>query len=324
VLTEILAELPAQFADPNLLIGNDTNDDAAVYRIASDRAIVASTDFFMPIVDDPKTFGRIAAANAVSDIYAVGATPIFALAVVGMPVNVLPPSIIGQVLAGGAQICAEAGFAVAGGHSIDAPEPIYGLAVVGLADPAKIKRNDTGEAGDVLILGKGLGTGILSAAYKKDQLDDAGYQQLVDTTTQLNKIGIDFAELDEVHAMTDITGFGILGHLLELCRGANVSAEITWSGLPILSKAETLAKEGFNTGAADRNWQSSKEFVTLSPNIDEWQRKLLADPQTGGGLLLSVSPDAVEQVLSMFQAQGFDDAQVIGRVHEGAPHVSVV
>jgi selenide,water dikinase len=323
VLTEILAELPAQFADPNLLIGNDTNDDAAVYRIAGDRAIVASTDFFMPIVDDPRTFGRIAAANAVSDIYAVGATPIFALAVVGMPINVLPPAIIGQVLAGGAEICAEAGFAVAGGHSIDAPEPIYGLAVVGLADPAKIKRNNTAKAGDVLILGKGLGTGILSAAFKKDELNDEGYRQLVDTTTQLNKVGIDFGDMAAVHAMTDITGFGILGHLLELCRGANLSAQINWSDLPILSKGELLAKEGFNTGAADRNWQASKDFVTLSPGIEEWQRKLLADPQTGGGLLLSVAPEAAEQALAVFHAQGFDAARIIGRMEEGTPAVTV-
>lgn len=323
MLTEILAELPAQFADPNLLIGNETNDDAAVYRIAGDRAIVASTDFFMPIVDDPRTFGRIAAANAVSDIYAVGATPIFALAVVGMPINVLPPAIIGQVLAGGAEICAEAGFAVAGGHSIDAPEPIYGLAVVGLADPAKIKRNNTAKAGDVLILGKGLGTGILSAAFKKDELDDEGYRQLVDTTTQLNKIGIDFGDMAAVHAMTDITGFGILGHLLELCRGANLSAQINWSDLPILSKGKLLAKEGFNTGAADRNWQASKDFVTLSSGIEEWQRKLLADPQTGGGLLLSVAPEAAAQALAVFHAQGFDAARIIGRMEEGTPAVTV-
>ncbi len=324
MLTEILAELPTPFADPNLLVGKDTNDDAAVYQVAGDRVIVASTDFFMPIVDDPRMFGRIAAANAVSDIFAVGASPIFALAVVGMPVNILPTSVIGQILAGGVEICAEAGFAVAGGHSIDAPEPIYGLAVIGMAVPGHIKRNDTAKAGDVLILGKSLGTGILSNAFKKSELDDEGYRQLVETTTRLNSIGIEFGKIPTVHAMTDVTGFGVLGHLLEICRGSNLAAQLSWAELPILAVAAALAKQGHNTGAGDRNWLAAKDHVTLPGDIEPWQRNLLTDPQTGGGLLVAAAPEAADQILAMFKNQGHPDARIIGRLAAGGPRIDVI
>ena len=216
VLADMLKALPQTQCFPDLLVGTETADDAAVYRLNDTQALVATTDFFMPIVDDPFDFGRIAATNAISDIYAMGGKPILALAIVGMPINTLPMEAIQQILAGGASICARAGIPLAGGHSIDAPEPIYGLVALGLVHPDKVKRNSQARDGDVLILGKPLGIGILGSAMKKGVLDPDGYRQLIDTTTQLNTIGQELAALDDVHALTDVTGFGLLGHLLEL------------------------------------------------------------------------------------------------------------
>jgi len=324
VLSEILDGLPQPFADPALLVGNESSDDAAVYRINGDQAVVATTDFFMPIVDDPFDFGRIAATNALSDLYATGAKPILALAIVGMPIDKLPVAVIRQILAGGAAACAEAGVAIAGGHSIDAPEPIYGLAAIGLAAPECIKRNDTAEAGDVLILGKPLGIGILSGALQRGELDQAGYREMLETTTQLNKVGMALAEQSAVHAMTDVTGFGLLGHLLEMCRGAGLAAEVALEALPILPTARALAMAGASTGAASRNWQSFGDEVRLPADIAAWQQSILCDPQTSGGLLIACAPREAESVLDMFHKSGFAAATRIGDLMAGKAEVRVL
>lgn len=323
VLSEMLARLPRQLADPALLVGTESGDDAAVYKINENQAIVATTDFFMPIVDDPFDFGRIAATNAISDIYAVGATPFMALAVVGMPLDKLPVAVIQNILAGGAFTCETIGIPIAGGHSIDAPEPIYGLVVLGLVEPGQIKRNNTAQAGDVLILGKPLGIGILSAALQKGNLDEAGYNEMLAVTTQLNAVGADLARLDGVNAMTDITGFGLLGHLLEICRGSNLAASLEFSQIPLLLSALRLVQDGLNTGAAGRNWSSYGHDVTLSGDLMAWQKDLLCDPQTSGGLLVTCAPSQADKVLSLFHENGFAAAAAVGVLTEGAARVSV-
>lgn len=323
VLSEMLARLPRQLADPALLVGTESGDDAAVYKINENQAIVATTDFFMPIVDDPFDFGRIAATNAISDIYAVGATPFMALAVVGMPLDKLPVAVIQNILAGGAFTCQTIGIPIAGGHSIDAPEPIYGLVVLGLVEPGQIKRNNTAQAGDVLILGKPLGIGILSAALQKGILDEAGYNEMLAVTTQLNAVGADLARLDGVNAMTDITGFGLLGHLLEICRGSNLAASLEFSQIPLLLSALRLVQDGLNTGAAGRNWSSYGHDVTLSGDLMAWQKALLCDPQTSGGLLVTCAPSQADKVLSLFHENGFAAAAAVGVLTEGAARVSV-
>ena len=321
VLADMLAAMPRPPSYPNLLVGTENSDDAAVYKLNESQAIVVTTDFFMPIVDDARDFGRIAATNALSDVYAMGATPILALAVVGMPIDKLPLATIQEILAGGASVCDAAGIPLAGGHSIDTPEPIYGLAAVGIVHPDHIKRNDRAQAGDVLILGKPLGVGVLSAALKKGKLDDAGYRQMVETTTQLNRVGMHLAAMKDVHAMTDVTGFALLGHLLEICRGSKLGAEIRFADLPILSTALRLAEEGYATGAADRNWKSYGAEVDLPEGFPEWQRKLLCDPQTSGGLLVACAPQAADEVMKAFHADGFGSACVIGKVDQGAARV---
>jgi len=323
VLAEMLAAMPRPPSYPNLMIGTESSDDAAVYKLNDYQAIVVTTDFFMPIVDDARDFGRIAATNALSDVYAMGATPILALAVVGMPVDKLPLDIIREILAGGASVCEDACIPLAGGHSIDTPEPIYGLAAVGLVHPDHIKRNDYAQSGDVLILGKPLGIGIMSAALKKGALDAEGYRLMVEVTTQLNRVGMHLATMEGVHAMTDVTGFALLGHLLEICRGSGLEAEISFNDLPILQVAQQLAQQGYSTGAADRNWQSYGAEVVLPQDFPEWQRKLLCDPQTSGGLLVACAADDAKQVLAAFHATGFDKACVIGRMTAGEAHVRV-
>ncbi len=323
VLAEMLAAMPKPPSYPNLLVGTESSDDAAVYKLNDQQAVVVTTDFFMPIVDDAQDFGRIAATNALSDVYAMGATPILALAVVGMPINKLPLQTIRDILAGGTAVCEAAGIPLAGGHSIDAPEPIYGLVGVGVGHPDHIKRNDRAQAGDVLILGKPLGIGVLSAALKKNELSAEGYRQMVDTATQLNKVGATLGALPAVHAMTDVTGFALLGHLLEICRGSRLAAEIDYAALPFLSVALQLAEQGYATGAADRNWNSYGAEVVLPPDFPEWQRKLLCDPQTSGGLLVACAADAVADVLAAFHAQGFAAACVIGSLRAGVSQVHV-
>jgi len=323
VLSEILAKLPLAQLYPDLLVGTESSDDAAVYRINDSQAIVATTDFFMPIVDDPYDFGRIAATNAISDVYAMGGRPFLALAIVGMPIDKLPVETIQQILAGGAAVCRQAGIPIAGGHSIDAPEPIYGLVALGLVHPDKVKRNDRARPGDVLILGKSLGVGILSAALKKGKLSEAGYREMVETTTQLNTAGADLAELSEVHALTDVTGFGLLGHLLEIARGSGVGAEIDFDALPLLPTALALAQEGYATGASDRNWAGYGVSVALPADFPGWKAKLLTDPQTSGGLLVACAPEAVPDVIHIFTEHGFGRATVIGRMVAGQPGVRV-
>src|SRR6185503_380366 len=234
VLSEILSSTPIRGLPKALLVGTETADDAAVYRLNDTQALVATTDFFTPIVDDPFDFGRIAATNAISDIYAMGGRPIFALAVVGMPLEKLPIAVIQRILEGGESVCAAAGIPIAGGHSIDTLEPIYGLVALGLVHPKKVKRNSTAKAGDILILGKPLGVGILSAALKKGKLSEAGYRQMVEWTTKLNTPGEALGQMQDVHAVTDITGFGLAGHLLEVCRGSKLAAEVSFKELPII------------------------------------------------------------------------------------------
>jgi selenide, water dikinase len=309
---------------PDLLVGTETADDAAVYRLNDEQAIIATTDFFMPIVDDPYDFGRIAATNALSDVYAMGGKPILALALVGMPINVLPHDVIAAVLRGGEDVCTQAGIPVAGGHSIDSVEPIYGLAALGIVHPQRVKRNAAAQAGDVLVLGKPLGVGVLSAALKKNQLGDAGYAEMIAATTKLNRPGTELAALPGVHALTDVTGFGLLGHTLEMARGARLVARVRYADLPWLSGVGEFAAAGVFTGASGRNWASYGEQVQLAEGLPDTARTLLTDPQTSGGLLVACAPEAVDEVLAIFRADGFERAVVIGEMHDGAPRVDVV
>jgi len=324
VLSQILKSSGGGLIPPELMVGIETADDAAVYKLNDQQALVATTDFFMPIVDDPYEFGRIAATNAISDVYAMGGTPIMALALVAMPVNQLPIEVIGDIVRGGQDVCRAAGIPIAGGHTIDSVEPIYGLVVMGLVHPDRVRRNAGARAGDVLILGKPLGVGVLSAALKKEQLSETGYRQLIDSTTRLNTPGIALAALDGVHALTDVTGFGLAGHALELARGASLVAVVEWSKVPLLDGVAAMAAEGFVTGASGRNWQGYGADVSLASALPATAQSLLSDPQTSGGLLVSCAPDAADEVLAIFRAQGFAQAAVIGRVEQGAAGLKVL
>jgi selenide, water dikinase len=317
VLSQILKDQIALPMPKELLVGIETADDAAVYQLNDEQALIATTDFFMPIVDDPFDFGRIAATNAISDVYAMGGKPIMALALVGMPINVLPLETIAQILRGGESMCKLAGIPIAGGHTIDCVEPIYGLVVMGLVHPKKIKRNADAKAGDILILGKPLGVGIMSAALKKETLDAEGYAQMIANATQLNTPGAPLSELQGLHALTDVTGFGLLGHTLELARGAKLKAHIDMSKLPLLPKVLQLAEQGFVTGASGRNWEGYGQEVSLSSTITEAQKALLTDPQTSGGLLVSCSAESVDEVLRIFKQHHFEHAVVIGQMSAG-------
>jgi selenide,water dikinase len=324
VLQQIISKADHPLLPKALLVGIETADDAAVYQINETQAIVATTDFFMPIVDDPFDFGRIAATNAISDVYAMGGTPLFALALVGMPVNTLPLETIKLILDGGESICREAGIPIAGGHTIDSVEPIYGLVAIGLVDPKNLKRNAGAQPGDKLILGKPLGVGILSAALKKEKLDSAGYAAMIASTTKLNTPGIKLGQLAGVHALTDVTGFGMLGHLLEICRGSGLGATIEFAKLPVIPGVLDLARQGNITGASGRNWAGYGHDIFLSAALGETERNLLTDPQTSGGLLVSCAPGAVEEVLAIFSAQGFPQAAVIGEMTAGEATIKVV
>ncbi|MDB5727255.1 MAG: selD, partial [Noviherbaspirillum sp.] len=317
VLAEILKNSSGFPVPKELMVGIETADDAAVYKLNDEQALIATTDFFMPIVDDPYDFGRIAATNAISDVYAMGGTPIMALALVGMPIDKLPLEVIGRIIQGGESICAQAGIPIAGGHTIDSVEPIYGLVVLGLVHPSKVKRNADARAGDKLILGKPLGVGILSAALKKDALDSAGYAAMIENTTKLNTPGKALSDLAGVHALTDVTGFGLLGHLLELARGAKLSAKVNMRDIPLLPDVQRLAEQGFVTGASGRNWAGYGHDVTLAGEVTPAQQMLLTDPQTSGGLLVSCDPAAVDDVLALFREQGFAEAAVIGEMSTG-------
>ncbi|OFZ90224.1 MAG: selenide, water dikinase SelD [Betaproteobacteria bacterium RBG_16_66_20] len=322
VLSELLASTPIRGLPKELMVGTETADDAAVYKLNDTQALVATTDFFTPIVDDPYDFGRIAATNAISDIYAMGATPIFALAVVGMPLEKIPLEVIGRILAGGDSVCAEAGIPIAGGHSIDVLEPIYGLVALGIVHPEKIKRNSTARPGDILVLGKPLGVGILSAALKKGKLSAAGYAAMIESTTKLNTPGLALSEMPGVHALTDVTGFGLAGHLLEMCRGSGLSARVKLDDLPVIAEAVEWVKQGVVTGASDRNWKGYGNDVSLPDGAPEWQRKLVTDPQTSGGLLVACAPEAEQDVLAEFAKRGFAQARRIGRLDTGAARLN--
>ena len=314
VLSEILKNVPQLPFPKELLVGIETSDDAAVYQINDSQAIVATTDFFMPIVDDPFDFGKIAATNAISDIYAMGGTPLFALALVGMPVKVLSNKTIARILEGGSEACRSAGIPIAGGHTIDSVEPIYGLVAIGIVDPKRIKSNAAAKPGDVLILGKPLGVGILSTALKKDVLGSDGYAEMIANTTKLNSAGPDLAKLSGVHALTDVTGFGLAGHMLELARGSHCTAHIDWSQVPLLSNVLQFAQDGIVTGASGRNWDSYSQDVVIPANFSAAQLALLTDPQTSGGLLVSCSQEVVEEVLDIFDQHHFLGARVIGQM----------
>ncbi|MCL4067263.1 selenide, water dikinase SelD [Pseudomonas sp. GX19020] len=319
VLSGILRGTSALPVPEALLVGIETSDDAAVYQLNEHQAIVATTDFFMPIVDDPVDFGRIAATNAISDVYAMGATPIFALALVGMPINVLSVETIGRILEGGSQACRAAGIPIAGGHTIDSVEAIYGLVALGVVDPAHVKKNAAAQAGDVLVFGKPLGVGIYSAALKKEKLGAEGYARMIATTTKLNTPGPRLARLDGVHAMTDVTGFGLGGHGLEMSRGAGKGIRIDWASVPVLTDAAALAEAGFITGASARNWASYGAEIVFTREMSKVDQALLTDPQTSGGLLVACAPEAVAEVLRIFAEEGFAGAAVIGEVGDGAP-----
>jgi selenide,water dikinase len=323
LLSEILKDSARLPVPKELLVGIATSDDAAVYKLNKDQALIATTDFFMPIVDDPYDFGRIAATNAISDVYAMGGKPIMALALVGMPIDKLSPEVIGRILAGGESICGEAGIPIAGGHSIDSVEPIYGLVVLGLVHPDKVKKNSDAKAGDKLILGKPLGVGVLAAAVKKDMIDEDAYRELIANTTQLNTPGAALSALDSVHALTDVTGFGLLGHALELCRGAGLAARLSMRDVPLLPRVKTMVAEGFVTAASGRNWVSYGRDVELGSNVTPAEKALLTDPQTSGGLLVSCAPEAAPEVLSIFRREGFAHAAVIGEMSGGRAHIVV-
>jgi selenide,water dikinase len=324
VLQQLLAGQAAAGPYAQLLVGTETGDDAAVWQIDDEHCIIATTDFFMPMVDDPRDFGRIAAANAISDVYAMGGKPLMALAILGMPLDKLPVEMVREILRGGASICAEAGIPVAGGHSIDAPEPIYGLAVIGLCSRGNIRQNSGARVGDALILTKGIGVGIYSAAFKKRALPDAAYAEMIASTTLLNRIGQTLAQDEDVHAITDVTGFGLLGHGLEMARGSGVGLEISYGRIPFLRQARALAESGYATGASGRNWASYGDQVVLPPELPLWQRALLTDPQTSGGLLIACDAGRAESILSSIEAAGYPSARIIGAASSGAPVVRII
>jgi selenide,water dikinase len=323
VLQQLLSGHPTVNPYKQLLVGIETGDDAAVWKQDDGTCIIATTDFFMPMVDDPTDFGRIAATNAISDVYAMGGTPIMALAILGMPVDKIAPETVRMILDGGRAICTEAGIPVAGGHSIDCPEPVYGLAVIGTCKAEDVRRNADAKPGDAVILTKPLGVGIYSAAIKKAMLTPGGYTDMIATTTLLNRVGAKLSKNRDVHAMTDVTGFGLLGHGLEMARGSNATLVVDMKALPFLKEAALLAQQGCVTGASHRNWTSYGSGVALPAGCADWQRHLLTDPQTSGGLLIACTPERTEEIVRTIVADGYPFARVIGRIEAGPPRIRV-
>jgi selenide, water dikinase len=323
VLQQLLSDQPVAAPFKQLLVGTETADDAAVWQLDESTCIIATTDFFMPMVDDPHDFGRIAATNAISDVYAMGGKPIMALAILGMPVDKIPTDMVREILKGGASVCAAAGIPVAGGHSIDCPEPVYGLAVIGTCRPEHVRRNADVRAGDALILTKPIGVGIYSAAIKKGALGPEGYTEMIATTTLLNRIGAELAKDADVHAITDVTGFGLLGHAMEMARGSQLTIAIRTGDVPLLSAAAKLAQEGFVTGASHRNWASYGADVALPPDTPDWRRHLLTDPQTSGGLLVACAPQRADAIVRSIRDAGYPAARVVGRAEAGQPGIRV-
>lgn len=324
VLRDILSAMPRGAGFPSLLVGHEAADDAAVWQVDANTCVISTTDFFTPVVDDPRAFGRIAATNAISDVYAMGGRPVFALAILGMPLGKLAPEVVREILAGGAEACAQAGIPVAGGHSVDVAEPIYGLAVTGLAHPARIRRNGGARPGDALVLTKPLGVGVYSAVLKSAGLGPAEEREMLRWTTLLNRAGEGLSALEAVHAMTDVTGFGILGHGLEMARASALRLVLDADALPLLSRAAEWARAGHVTGASRRNWESYGAEVTLPAALPDWRRALLTDPQTSGGLLVACAPEAVDAVLAIARETGCAEAAVVGRAEDGPPGVTVV
>jgi len=309
------------FFPKELLVGIETSDDAAVYKLNEEQALVATVDFFTPIVDDPFHYGQIAATNAFSDVYAMGGRPIMAMAIVGMPIKTLDTETIATVLEGGKDICDKAKVPIAGGHSIDSLEPIYGLVVMGIVHPRNVRRNADTKVGDHIILGKPIGVGILASALKHNSLDEEGYRRLIDLTTKLNTPGADLAVISGVHGMTDVTGFGLAGHALEMAKGSGHSVRIVWKSVPVLEGVRDFASRGLVTGASKRNWDSYGRNVAFETAGESFSEKaelapseidILTDPQTSGGLLVSCAADAVETVLGVFRDHGFISAVDIG------------
>ncbi len=315
VLDVILRSQLPTAPDPALLVGNDSRDDAAVYDLGNGTAVVSTTDFFMPIVDDPYDFGRVAATNAISDIYAMGGRPVMAIAIFGWPLDKLPAEVGQRVVEGGRAVCRDAGIALAGGHSIDAPEPIFGLAVTGVVDSARVKRNDAARAGDLLFLTKPIGIGILTTAQKQRLLRPEHADIALDAMCRLNDIGARLAELDSVHAMTDVTGFGLAGHLRELCEGSGLHARLDFDAIPLLPHVRDYLRQGCSPGGAGRNFDS---YGHLLGELDEEQRQLLCDPQTSGGLLVAVGEEGVDEFLALCREAGLA-LDAIGRLQEVAP-----
>lgn len=310
VLARLLKHVPQAWC-ASLLSGNQTSDDAAVYRLGAERLLVATTDFFPPIVDDPRDFGRIAAANALSDIYAMGAEPALALNLLGAPVGKLKEESIEQILLGGQDICSEAGCVIAGGHSLDSAEPFYGLACFGFCTEQHVKYNSTARAGDVVILGKPLGIGVLGGALKQNRLHESAYEEMILWAAKLNSVGAPLAKLDGVHAMSDVTGFGLLGHLFEICNAANLRARLRLDEIPLLDSALAFARRGVATAAAARNLKSVHARLHL-PGRDKAREALLTDPQTNGGLLIACAAEAADRVVDVFHSAGFQPACAIG------------
>lgn len=323
VLQQLLADKPAAMPFAQLLVGNESSDDAAVWQVDENTCVIATTDFFMPVVDDPHDFGRIAAANALSDVYAMGGKPIMALAILGMPLGKIEIDTVRSILAGGESVCAEAGIPVAGGHSIDSAEPIYGLAAIGICAPSNVRRNTGARPGDVLILTKAIGVGVYSAAFKKQALPTDAYDELIASTTLLNRVGHELGKLDEVHAITDVTGFGLLGHAMEMARGSDVRIAIDEARVPFFHQAKALAEAGFITGASKRNWDSYGEGVTFVNELPSWRRDLLTDPQTSGGLLVACQAERAVALRDMIEAAGYARASIIGSVMAGSPGIEV-
>jgi selenide,water dikinase len=322
VLTRILGQVGPQSPDPRLLVGYLTRDDAAVYQINEHEAIVSTTDFFMPIVDDPVDFGAIAAVNAISDVYAMGGRPVIALSILGWPVDRLDPAIAGLVVEGARQSCERAGVALAGGHSIDAPEPIFGLAVTGLVDPRRVRSNDRGRAGDELFLTKPLGVGILTTAGKRGLLEAPDRQLALDLMLQLNDLGAALGDIGEVGAVTDVTGFGLLGHLLEMTEASHLAAELDYRRVPKIPSLSGYLESRAVPGGTDRNFRSYGHQVS---GLSEEQRAVLCDPQTSGGLLISVAPEGRGRFLEIAGSKGLD-LEPFGHLTnwtEGSPRIRV-
>jgi selenide,water dikinase len=324
VLATLLSNVSEAQPFKQLLVGTETGDDAAVWQVDERNCLISTTDFFMPMVDDPRDFGRIAATNAISDVYAMGGRPIFALAILGMPLGKIAPERVREILDGGREVCRAAGIPIAGGHSIDTPEPIYGLAVNGICAPSELRRNCEAKAGDVMILTKPVGVGIYSAAFKKEALSPADYADMVGTMTTLNQVGAELAKDPGVHAMTDVTGFGVLGHALGMARGSGLRLILRSETIPLLPRAVELAQQGFVTGASGRNWESYSAAVALPSDCPLWRRQILTDPQTSGGLLVACAPERVDALLRTIRDAGHSSASIIGEMCEGAPGIEVL